>query len=87
VGSDREEQSAGRSVPQPHAGANRLTRKRRRARAGGPSRLAGASPELLRPDEANAEKVKEELAGTHATVIMTTLSEDAEAQLKAALAD
>jgi uncharacterized membrane protein len=45
----------------------------------------GTAALFLQVDEANAERVKAEIEGTEATVIMTTLSADAEAQLKAAL--
>jgi uncharacterized membrane protein len=47
----------------------------------------GTAALFLQVDEANAERVKAEIEGTEATVIMTTLSEEAEAQLKAALGD
>ena len=47
----------------------------------------GTAALFLQVDEANAERVKAQIEGTQATVIMTTLSEDAEAQLRAALGD
>ncbi len=47
----------------------------------------GTAALFLQVDEANADRVKEEIQGTGATVIMTTLTPEAEAKLKAALAD
>jgi uncharacterized membrane protein len=47
----------------------------------------GTAALFLQVDEANADRVKAEIEGTEATVIMTTLSEQAEAQLRAALGD
>ena len=47
----------------------------------------GTAALFLQVDEANAERVKAEIQGTGATVIMTTLSPEAEAKLKAALAE
>jgi len=47
----------------------------------------GTAALFLMVDEGNAERIKAEIQGTEATVIMTTLSEEAEAKLRAALAD
>jgi uncharacterized membrane protein len=47
----------------------------------------GTAALFLMVQEANAARVKAEIEGTGATVIMTTLSAEAEANLKAALAD
>jgi uncharacterized membrane protein len=47
----------------------------------------GTAALFLQVDEANADRVKAQIEGTQATVIMTTLSDAAEAQLRAALAN
>jgi uncharacterized membrane protein len=47
----------------------------------------GTAALFLQVDEANADRVKAQIEGTQATVIMTTLSAEAEAQLRAALGD
>jgi uncharacterized membrane protein len=47
----------------------------------------GTAALFLQVDEGNAEQIKAEIQGTEASVIMTTLSPEAEAKLKAALAD
>jgi uncharacterized membrane protein len=47
----------------------------------------GTAALFLMVDEGNAERIKAEIEGTEATVIMTTLSDEAEAKLRAALAD
>jgi uncharacterized membrane protein len=47
----------------------------------------GTAALFLQVDEANADRVKAEIEGTGATVITTTLSPEAEAKLKAALAE
>jgi uncharacterized membrane protein len=47
----------------------------------------GTAALFLQVDESNAQRVKAEIQGTGATVIVTTLSPEVEAKLKAALVD